>query len=105
MTASPTISAQAAASKQPADRPSEQLPWSAAIAIVPILLTVYQTLVLTDVTGDVIRKGIEGDKYQMIWTNVTWGVATLYGVFAGLWAMPRYGADHAADRPRVVRGR
>jgi len=92
MTASPTISAQAAASKQAADRSSEQLPWSAAIAIVPILLTVYQTLVLTDVTGDVIRKGIEGDKYQMIWTNVTWGVATLYGIFAGLWAMPRYGA-------------
>src|SRR5580704_4532832 len=92
MTASPTISAQAAASKQPADRPSEQLPWSAAIPIVLILLTVYQTLVLTDVTSDVIRKGIEGDKYSMIWTDVCWGVATLYGVFAGLWAMPRFGA-------------
>ena len=78
--------------EQRVDRPSEQSPWSAAIPIVPILLTVYQTLVLTDVTSDVIRKGIEGDKYSMIWTNVCWGVATLYGVFAGLWAMPRFGA-------------
>ncbi len=39
-----------------------------------------------------IRKGIEGDKYIMIWTNVCWGVATLFGVFAGLWAMPRFGS-------------
>lgn len=92
MTSSPTLSSPAAPSGQRVDQPSRQLPWSAAIALVPILLTVYQTLVLTDVTSDVIRKGIEGDKYAMIWTNVTWGVATLYGVFAGLWAMPRYGA-------------
>ena len=28
----------------------------AALTIVPILGTVYQTIVLTDVTGDVIRK-------------------------------------------------
>jgi MFS family permease len=71
---------------------ADKAPWLAALAVVPILLTVYQTLVLTDVTSDVIRKGIEGDKYSMIWTNVCWGVATLYGVFAGLWAMPRFGA-------------
>jgi DHA2 family multidrug resistance protein len=79
----------------PAQTPSTrevQAPWLAALAVVPILLTVYQTLVLTDVTSDVIRKGIEGDKYSMIWTNVCWGVATLFGVFAGLWAMPRFGA-------------
>jgi MFS transporter, DHA2 family, multidrug resistance protein len=63
----------------------------AALAIVPILATVYQTIVLTDVTADVIRKGIEGDSYQMLWTNLTWGIATLYGVFLGLWGMPRYG--------------
>jgi MFS family permease len=59
--------------------------------VVPILATVYQTLVLTDVTGDVIRKGIEGEHYSMIWTNVCWGVATIYGVFAGIWAMARFG--------------
>jgi MFS family permease len=92
MTSSPPMSSQAAPSKQRVDQLAAQSPWSAAIPIVLILLTVYQTLVLTDVTSDVIRKGIEGDKYAMIWTNVCWGVATLYGVFAGLWAMPRFGA-------------
>jgi MFS family permease len=65
--------------------------WLAALAIVPILATVYQTLVLTDVTDDVVRKGIEGEHYSMIWTTVCWGVATLYGVFGGLWAMARFG--------------
>ena len=49
------MSSQAPPSKQRVDQPSEQLPWSAAIAVVPILLTVYQTLVLIDVTSDVIR--------------------------------------------------
>src|SRR3954449_6391882 len=64
----------------------------AAAAGGPVLASVYQTLVLTDVTGDVIRKGIEGDSYQMLWTNLTWGVATLYGIFLGLRAMARIGA-------------
>src|SRR5271154_1391493 len=63
----------------------------AALAVVPILATVYQTLVLTDVTDDVIRKGIEAEHYSMIWTNVCWGVTIIYGVFAGIWAMARYG--------------
>jgi MFS family permease len=67
-------------------------PWLAAIAVIPILATVYQTLVLTDVTDDVIRKGIKAEHYTMIWTTVCWGVATLYGVFAGIWAMPRFGS-------------
>jgi len=67
-------------------------PWLAAVAIVPILATVYQTLVLTDVTSDVIRKGIDGEHYSMIWTNVCWGVAIIYGLFIALWAMSRYGA-------------
>src|ERR1700746_3349814 len=71
--------------------PAETSPWLAAFAVVPILATVYQTLVLTDVTDDVIRKGIEGEHYSMIWTNVCWGVATIYGVFAGIWAMARFG--------------
>src|SRR5215468_6622050 len=66
-------------------------PWLAAIAVVPILATVYQTLVLTDVTADVIRKGIDGDKYNMIWTNLSWGVSVIYGLFAGIWAMARFG--------------
>src|SRR5262245_45581991 len=66
-------------------------PWLAAVAVVPILATVYQTLVLTDVVDDVIRKGIEAEHYSMIWTNVCWGVATLFGIFTGLWAMARFG--------------
>src|SRR5262245_11868235 len=67
----------------------------AAVAVVPILYSVYQTLVLTDVTSDVIRKGIEGDSYQMLWTNIAWGVAVVYGVFGGLAWMARYGARSA----------
>ena len=51
----------------------------AGVAVVPVLASVYQTLVLTDVTSDVIRKGIEGDSYQMIWTNVAWGAGLLSG--------------------------
>src|SRR5262245_30157443 len=68
------------------------LPWMAAVAVVPILATVYQTLVLTDVTDDVIRKGIDAEHYSMIWTNVCWGISVLYGVFGGIWAMARFGA-------------
>jgi len=87
-----TITSQSPAVAQSEPTPADRAAWLAALAVVPILATVYQTLVLTDVTSDVIRKGIEGDKYAMIWTDVCWGVATLYGVFAGLWAMPRFGA-------------
>ena len=28
----------------------------------------------------------------MLWTNLTWGIATLYGIFLGLWASARFGA-------------
>src|SRR5262245_54547158 len=64
----------------------------AAVAVVPVLASVYQTLVLTDVTSDVIRKGIEGESYRMLWTNVAWGVSVLYGLFGGIAWMARYGA-------------
>src|SRR5882757_970344 len=67
----------------------------AAVAVVPVLASVYQTLVLTDVTSDVIRKGVEGDPYRMLWTNVAWGVAVLYGLFGGMAWMARYGARSA----------
>src|ERR1043165_4440728 len=66
--------------------------WLAAVAIVPILATVYQTLVLTDVIDDAIRKGIEAEHYAMIWSSICWAVAIVYGVFGGIWAMPRFGA-------------
>src|SRR5258706_2706740 len=64
----------------------------ASIAVVPVLFSVYQTVVLTDVTSDLIRKGIEGDSYQMLWTNVAWGVSVIYGLFGGIAWMARYGA-------------
>src|SRR5437899_1922008 len=67
----------------------------AGVAVVPVLASVYQTLVLTDVTSDVIRKGIEGDSYQMIWTNVAWGVSVLYGLFGGIAWVAQYGARSA----------
>src|SRR5438552_17349352 len=82
-----------AAAQAPSTQSSEHLQrLLAAVAIVPILATVYQTLVLTDVTSDVIRKGIEAEHYSMIWTTVCWGVTILYGVFMGMWGMSRYGA-------------
>src|SRR5262249_47398714 len=71
----------------PPQVPVPDRPWLAAVAVLPILATVYQTLVLTDVTDDVIRKGIDAEHYSMIWTNVCWGISVLYGVFAGIWAM------------------
>jgi MFS family permease len=90
--AAPIGTPSAAANAAPVPSPSP--PWLAALAVIPILATVYQTLVLTDVTDDVIRKGIEGEHYSTIWTNVCWGVSTIYGVFAGIWAMARYGGRH-----------
>ena len=47
---------------QPQSAVSRDRPWLAAVAVVPILATVYQTLVLTDVLDDVIRKGIDGER-------------------------------------------
>src|SRR5258708_26992914 len=63
----------------------------AALAVVPILATAYQTLVLTDVTDDVIRPGIEAEHYSMIWSNACWLIASIYGIFIGVWAKPRFG--------------
>ena len=58
----------------------------------PILATVFQTFVLTDVVDDVIRKGLEAEHYSMIWPQILWGIGLLYGVFGGIWASSRYGA-------------
>src|ERR687884_415575 len=77
----------------PTARPAEPAPVAvlggrqllAALAFFLDLATVYQTLVLTDVTGDVIRLGIEADSYDMLWVSIAWGATTLAGIFAGLW--------------------
>jgi MFS family permease len=87
-----TTTSPQASQPQPSPTLVGSSPWRAAVAIVPILATVYQTLVLTDVTDDVIRKGIDAEHYSMIWTNVCWGITVIYGVFVGIWAMVRFGA-------------
>ena len=63
----------------------------AALAIGFVLITVYQTLVLTSVTDDVIRKGIEVDPYDMIWVNAAWGISVVYSLFAAFSLIGRYG--------------
>ncbi len=56
----------------------------AAIAILFVFFTPYQTLVQTVITDDAVRKGIEADDYDMIWVTVAYGVGVIYGVFMGL---------------------
>jgi MFS family permease len=58
--------------------------WLAALAILFVAFTPYQTLVQTVITDDAVRKGIEADDYDMTWVTVAYGVGVLYGVFAGL---------------------
>jgi MFS transporter, DHA2 family, multidrug resistance protein len=65
--------------------------FGAGLAIFLVLITVYQTLVLTVVTDDVIRKGIEADEYDMIWVNVAWVVAILYSLLGAFGLAGRYG--------------
>lgn len=64
----------------------------AAFAIFLVLITVYQTLVLTAVTEDVIRKEIQTDPYDMIWSDVAWGVGIIYSLFGAFWLAGRVGA-------------
>lgn len=54
------------------------------VALLPILATVYQTLVLTDLADADIRRGIESDPGDSTWLSAAWGLSTLYGVFIGL---------------------
>jgi len=71
----------------PADAPPMALEprhWLAALAILFVFFTPYQTLVQTVITDDAVRLGIEADEYDMTWVTVAYGVGVLYGVFAGL---------------------
>jgi MFS family permease len=63
----------------------------AALAVLFVFFTPYQTLVQTVITDDAVRKGIEADDYDMIWVNVAYGVGALYGVFIGLGLAGRIG--------------
>ena len=64
----------------------------AALAMLFVLFTPYQTLVQTVLTDDAVRKGVEVDDYDMTWVQVAYGVGVLYGAFAGLWLSGRLGA-------------
>ena len=61
------------------------------IAVLPILATVYQTLVLTDLADGNIRRGIESDPGDSTWLTAAWSLATLYGVFGGLGLSKKFG--------------
>jgi MFS transporter, DHA2 family, multidrug resistance protein len=72
----------------------ERRHWLAALAILFVLFTPYQTLVQTVITDDTIRKGIEADEYDMIWVTVAYGVGVIYGVFSGLSLSLRIGGRY-----------
>lgn len=61
------------------------------VAILPILATVYQTLVLTDLADGNIRRGIESDPADSTWLTAAWSLSTLYGVFGGLGLAKKFG--------------
>jgi hypothetical protein len=52
--------------------------WLAALAIMFVFFTPYQTLVQTVITDDAFRKGIEADPYDMTWVTVGYGVGVIY---------------------------
>jgi MFS family permease len=70
----------------------ERRHWLAALAMLFVLLTPYQTLVQTVITDDSVRKGIEADDYDMTWVTVAYAVGVLYGVFVSLSLSMRIGA-------------
>lgn len=73
------------------DSPSVRKGLLTLVALLPILGTVYQTLVLTDLADDVIRRGIGSDARDGIWLNAIWGLFTIYGVFGGLGLSRKWG--------------
>src|SRR5262249_55962102 len=72
----------------------ERRHWLAALAMLVVLFTPYQTLVQTVLTDDTVRKGIEADDYQMIWVQVSYGIGIFYGLFTAIWLSARIGARY-----------
>jgi MFS transporter, DHA2 family, multidrug resistance protein len=66
----------------------------AALAVLFVFFTPYQTLVQTVITDDALRLGVEADQYDMTWVTVSYGVGVIYGVFVGLWLALRIGARY-----------
>ncbi len=62
------------------------------VAALAVLATVYQTLVLTGLVNDTIRRALEYDKADQLWAEVAWGVPMLYGLFGSLALAGKIGA-------------
>src|SRR5436305_10967505 len=98
----PTLAARPPQPAMPERLPTSTVPpvalerrhWLAAVAMLAVLFTPYQTLVQTVLTDDAVRKGIEADDYQMTWVQVGYGVGVLYGLFTALWLSARIGARY-----------
>ncbi|MFM7111985.1 MAG: MFS transporter, partial [Planctomycetota bacterium] len=60
-------------------------------ALLPVLGSVYQTLVLTDLVDADIRRGVGYDKADGTWLSASWGLSMLLGVFAGLALSGKFG--------------
>ena len=61
-------------------------------AALAVLATVYQTLVLTGLVNDTIRRALEYDKADQIWAELAWGVPMLYGLFGSLGLAQKIGS-------------
>jgi MFS family permease len=72
----------------------ERRHWLAALAVLFVFFAPYQTLVQTVITDDAVRKGVDVDSYDMIWSQVGYAVGLLYGAFMGLWLSARIGARY-----------
>jgi MFS family permease len=76
----------------------------AALAVLFVFFTPYQTLVQTVITDDAVRKGIEADDYDMIWVTVAYGVGVLYGLFFGLGLAGRIGRHYTLTGAMLIFG-
>jgi MFS family permease len=76
--------------------------WLAALAMLVVLFTPYQTLVQTVITDDSVRLGVEGDSYDMIWVNVGYLVGLVYGLFAGVCQSVRFGKRYTLAAALVI---
>src|SRR5262245_25331488 len=72
----------------------ERRHWLAALAVLFVCFSVYQTLVQTVLTDDAVRKALQIDNYDMTWQQVGYGVGLMYGVFTGMLLSGRIGARY-----------
>ena len=66
----------------------------AALAVLFVFFSVYQTLVQTVLTDDAVRKALNIDEYDMTWQQAGYAVGLMYGVFTGMWLSTRIGARY-----------